>query len=154
MGTAIHGCWLGQIALHSGRQVILLSCSRQSGLHSQNSCSRQSDLHGQSSCSRQSGLHGQNSPAQRMPTSTVRTLPLKAGRPPRSHISPALCSPPDCQLCRPNSLKDQPHYYMCISRGYTCALVARPFLLFLIGEDEINMWNVYASHAGIRVCVS
>ena len=114
MGTAFQGSRLGQITLHSWRQVINLSCSKQSGLHGRNSCSRQEGLHGQK-------------------------LLLKAGRPPRSHISPALCSPTDRQLCRPNSLNGQPNYLVCKLRGYTRALGAQPFLIFLIGEDEINV---------------
>ena len=77
------------------------------------------------SCSRQSGLHDQSYLAQ--------------GRPSRCQISPALCSPTDCQLCRPNSLNSQPNYLVCNLRGYTCALGAHPFLLFLIGEDGLNV---------------
>ena len=76
-------------------------------------------------------------PAQGRQASTAKAILLKAGRPPRSHISSAFCSPTDRQLCRPNSLNGQPHYLVCNFRGYTCALGAQPWL-FLIWEDEIN----------------
>ena len=73
-------------------------------------------------------------PAQGSQASSSQALLLKAGRPPWSHISPSLCSPPDHRLCRPNSMNGQANYLVCNSSGYTCALKARPFLLFLIGE--------------------
>ena len=93
---------IGQITLQNWRQVNNLSCSRQSGLYGQN-------------------------PAQGRQASTPKALLLKVGRPPRFHISLALCSPTDRQLCRRISLNGQPNYYVCNLRGYTCALRAQPF---------------------------
>ena len=68
------------------------------------------------------GVRSSTSPAQGRLTSTAKTLLLKAGRPPRSHISPELCSPTGCQLCRPNSLNGQPNYVVC-NRGFGFVLL-------------------------------
>ena len=105
-GAALHGSWLGQITLHSWRQVINLPCSRQSGLYGQNSCSR-------------SQASAAKTPVQGRQASTAKALLLKAGQPPRSHISPASCSPTDRQLCHRKSLNGQSGFFFFFSYPLT-----------------------------------
>ena len=139
MTAAFQGSRLGQIILHSRRQVINLSCSRQSGLHGQ------TPAQGSQISTAKTPAPGRQAstaktPAEFRQASTAKALLLKAGRLPRSHISHALCSPINPQLRRMNSLNCQPNYLVRNSREYMCALAAQPFLLFVVGEHEIN-WS-------------